>query len=132
MKLSRSVVLSALAFVLAVTSASAATLRFVNWDKAGKGNVTAFDLGAGNVAWQTKVSDSVNFVEEVPDGILVGSDDGRLYLLKAADGRMIWVAVLGKPVNEFHGASEEGFLVSHDKRAYWLVDRGGKLKARWE
>jgi hypothetical protein len=34
------------------------------------------------------------------------------------------------PVHEFHGATEEGFLVSHDKRVYWLVGTDGKTKAQ--
>jgi outer membrane protein assembly factor BamB len=32
------------------------------------------------------------------DKVVVGSDDGRLYLLRLADGRLLWSYDLGRPV----------------------------------
>ena len=129
----RSLVFSAVLFSFAVYAFP--SIRFVSWWKekgSDKKTVAALDLAAGRVLWEKKLPDSVNFVIERPEGILAGCDDGALYLLKAEDGTQIWKAALGKmEINEFHGASEEGFLVSHDKRVYWLVGTDGKTKAQW-
>jgi outer membrane protein assembly factor BamB len=106
------------------------SVRYVIWWKEKSPNrktAAAFDLAAGKVVWQKQLPDVLNFVEEQPEGALVGCDDGALYLLSASDGTQLWKTVLGKEINEFHGASPEGFLVSHDKEIYWLVGRDGRV-----
>ena len=124
-----------LAVTLFICMPAVASTRFVSWWKekgSDKKTVAAFDLASGKVLWQKKLADSVNFVVEHPTGILAGCDDGALYLLKPEDGAQIWRTSLGKfEVNEFHAATDEGFLVSHDKRIYWLVGLDGKVKATW-
>jgi outer membrane protein assembly factor BamB len=74
----------------------------------------------------------VNFVLPLEPGVLVGSDDGFLYLLNGADGTTIWSAKLGLEVNEFHKDTGDAFLVSHDKQVYWLVQRDGNVRASWK
>jgi len=123
-----------LLFASMCLSATAST-RYVSWWKekgSDKKTVAAFDLASGKVLWEKKLADSVNFVEERPEGILVGCDDGGLYLLNPVDGAQIWKTSLGKyEVNEFHGSTADGFLVSHDKRVYWLIGSDGKVKSKW-
>jgi hypothetical protein len=105
------------------------SMRYVIWwkEKSPNRKTAAFDLATGKVVWQKPLPDVLNFVEEQPEGALVGCDDGALYLLSSSDGTQLWKTVLGKEVNEFHGASPEGFLVSHDKEIYWLVGRDGHV-----
>ncbi len=114
--------------LLWISIPASGSTRFVNWWKekgSDKKTVAAFDLATGKVLWEKKLPDSVNFVLELPEGILTGCDGGALYLLKPEDGTQIWKVSLGKlEVNEFHGATNEGFLVSHDKRVYWLGKPG--------
>lgn len=120
--------------LLSIVTSASATTRFVIWwkEKAStRKNVAALDLSSGKVIWQKQLPDVLNFVEEQLEGILVGCDDQSLYLLASADGAQIWKVSLGKEVNEFHGASAEGFLVSHDKAVYWLVGRDGKIVHSW-
>jgi outer membrane protein assembly factor BamB len=110
------------------------TTRYVIWWKeksSSRKNVAALDLPTGKAIWQKQLPDVLSFVEEQPEGILVGCDDKSLYLLSATDGAQIWKVSLGKEVNEFHGSSAEGFLVSHDKAVYWLVSRDGKVVHAW-
>jgi outer membrane protein assembly factor BamB len=120
--------------LIAVGLPVCASTRFVIWWKEKAPNrktVAAFDLSTGKVVWQKQLPDVLNFAEEQPEGVLVGCDDGALYLLNAGDGAQLWKAALGKEVNEFHGATQEGFLVSHDKQVYWLVGRDGKALHAW-
>ena len=120
--------------LLSIVTSASATTRFVIWwkEKAStRKTVAALDLSSGKVIWQKQLPDVLNFVEEQPEGILVGCDDQSLYLMASVDGGQIWKVSLGKEVNEFHGASTEGFLVSHDKAVYWLVGRDGKVVHSW-
>jgi outer membrane protein assembly factor BamB len=124
-----------LAFTLIASPASAA-VHFIKWNHAnGSGderNVAAIDLDSGKSAWEKRLKKEVNFVVETDAGVLVGSDDGLLYLLRPADGSTAWTANLGAEVNEFHKDTGEGFLVSHDKQIYWLVQRDGRIRATWK
>ncbi len=120
--------------LLSIATSASATSRFVIWWKEkspSRKNVAALDLASGQVLWQKQLPDVLNFVEEHPEGVLVGCDDKSLYLLSSTDGSQIWKVSLGKEVNEFHGVSAEGFLVSHDKAIYWLVGRDGKVVRAW-
>jgi len=113
-----------------------AAMHFIKWNHAnGSGderNVAAVDLESGKLVWERKLKKEINFVRATDAGVLVGSDDGFLYLLRPADGTQVWAANLGKEVNEFHKDSGEAFLVSHEQQVYWLVGRDGKLKAAWK
>jgi outer membrane protein assembly factor BamB len=122
-------------FLLA-TSPSSGAVHFIKWNHAnGRGDektVAAIDLDSGKVLWEKKLKKEVNFVLATEAGVLVGSDDGVLYLLNGVDGAAIWSANLGIEVNEFHKDTGDAFLVSHDKQVYWLVQRDGKLRAGWK
>ncbi|HMA17208.1 MAG TPA: PQQ-binding-like beta-propeller repeat protein [Thermoanaerobaculia bacterium] len=124
-----------LALLLTAVPASAA-VHFIKWNHAnGKGderNIAAIDLDSGKVVWERKLRKEVNFVLSTEPGVLVGSDDGFLYLFSASDGSPIWSANLGMEVNEFHRDAGEAFLVSHDKQVYWLVRRDGTIRASWK
>ena len=126
---------SFLAFVLA-TSPSHAAVHFIKWNHAkGSGNdrnVAAIDLESGKVLWEKKLKKEVNFVFSSEPGVLVGSDDGILYLLNPSDGSQLWSANLGLEVSEFHKDAGDAFLVSHDKQVYWLVGRDGKIRSSWK
>jgi outer membrane protein assembly factor BamB len=121
---------------LLVTSTSTAAVHFIKWNHSnGRGderNVAAIDLESGKVVWEKKLKKEVNFVLPLEPGVLVGSDDGFLYLLNGADGTTIWSAKLGLEVNEFHKDTGDAFLVSHDKQVYWLVQRDGNVRASWK
>ena len=123
------------AIVLSSVPASAA-VHYIKWNHAnGSGNdrtVAAIDLESGKVLWEKKLKQEVNFVVGADVGILVGSDDGFLYLLRPVDGSAVWNVNLGKEVNEFHKDTGDGFLVSHDKQVYWNVGRDGKILADWK
>jgi len=119
---------------LGIITPAVATTRYVIWWKAPappKNSVVALDLSTGWLTWQRQLPDSPNFAEEQQEGILVGCDDKALYLLSPSDGSQIWKVKLGEEVNEFHGTTAEGFLVSHDKAVYWLVSRDGKVVYSW-
>lgn len=124
-----------LALLLTALPASAA-VHFIKWNHAnGRGderNIAAIDLDSGKVAWEKKLRKEVNFVLSTEPGVLVGSDDGFLYLFNPRDGSQIWSANLGMEVNEFHRDTGDAFLVSHDKQVYWLVQRDGKIRASWK
>ena len=113
-----------------------AAVHYIKWNHAnGSGNdrtVAAIDLESGKVLWEKKLKKEVNFVLETDVGVLVGSDDGLLHLLRSGDGSALWTASLGKEVNEFHKDTGDGFLVSHDKQIYWKVGRDGKVLADWK
>ena len=126
--------LATLVLLLSGVVSAAGTTRYVIWwkEKApNKCTVAALDLSSGKVLWQRQLYDVLNFVEEQPEGVLVGCDDKTLYMLKQTDGLPLWKVNLGKEVNEFHGAFAEGYLVSHDKAVYWLIDREGKVVYSW-
>lgn len=114
----------------------AADVHFIKWNHAnGSGdekNVAAVDLDTGKVLWEKKLKKEVNFVLAVDTGVLVGCDDGALYLLRPENGTPVWIAKLGLEVNEFHRDAGDAWLVSHDKQVYWLVGRDGKVKATWK
>jgi outer membrane protein assembly factor BamB len=126
----------ALALFLGIAASATGLTHYVKWNHAnGRGddrNVAAIDLESGKVVWEKKLRKEVNFVLETKEGILVGSDDGFLYLLRPSDGSQIWGSNLGVEVNEFHRDAGDAFLVSHDKQVYWLVDREGKVRASWK
>lgn len=130
----RSLVLFAI--VLILPSPTSAGVHYIKWNHAnGSGNertVAAIDLESGRVLWEKKLKKEVNFVLGTDVGVLVGSDDGSLYLLRPADGSAAWAVSLGKEVNEFHKDTGDGFLVSHDKQVYWKVGRDGKILADWK
>lgn len=113
-----------------------AAVHYIKWNHAnGSGNdktVAAIDLESGKVLWDKKLKKEVNFVLGTDVGVLVGSDDGLLHLLRPSDGTPLWTADLGKEVNEFHKDTGDGFLVSHDKQVYWKVSRDGKILAAWK
>lgn len=122
-------------FLLA-TSPSNAAVHFIKWNHAnGSGNdrnVAAIDLESGKVLWEKKLKKEVNFVLSSEPGVLVGSDDGILYLLNPSNGSLIWSVNLGLEVNEFHRDAGDAFLVSHDKQVFWLVGRDGKIRSSWK
>ena len=113
-----------------------AAVHYIKWNHAnGSGNdrvVAAIELESGKVVWERKLKKEVNFVLGTDVGVLVGSDDGMLHLLRKNDGTPLWTTSLGKEVNEFHTDTGDGFLVSHDKQIYWLVGRDGKILADWK
>lgn len=73
-----------------------AAVHFVKFNhKNGSGddkNIAAIDLETGKVRWEKKLKQEVNFVIGTDEGVLVGSDDGNLYLLRPEDGTPVWTA----------------------------------------
>ncbi len=92
--------------------------------------VYGVDSANGKVVWERRFPREANFVRVTADGILVGCDDGALYLLDAATGAITWTVQLGSKdevVNVFHGTYGSGWLVSYHNNAYWLVSAKGEL-----
>ncbi len=92
--------------------------------------VYGVDAGSGTIAWEHRFPKEANFAKAVKGGILVGCDDGALYLLDATTGSVTWKVQLGEKdekVNVFHGASGDGWLVSYHNNVYWLVSPKGEL-----
>ncbi len=92
--------------------------------------VYGVDAASGKVAWEHRFPREANFAKVVKGGILVGCDDGALYLLDATTGSITWKVQLGEKdekVNVFHGASGDGWLVSYHNNVYWLVSPKGEL-----
>lgn len=104
-------VLLSLLGLLAPSTATAAVV-FVKWDKPHKGsraNVVALDLGARKILWQAAPGKVVNFVVETTNGILVGTDEGTVVMLSAADGSVLWKTFLEKAqVTGFQGETLGG------------------------
>lgn len=127
-------VTAALLLTLALVPAAQATVRYVTWDKPHAGsraNVVALDLSARKILWQAHPGKVVNFVVETTDGVLVGTDEGTVVMLRATDGSVIWKTFLEKAeITRFQCESPEGFLVSNGDERFWLVDRAGKLIMR--
>ncbi len=127
--LSRLVVL---ALFLGVATTANATVKYLKWDHphgGSRGNLAAIDLSARKVLWEARPSKSINFVQETTIGILVGTDDGEVILLRASDGNVIWKTVLEKKreIKDFHSETVDGFFIGSGDRFYWLVDRSGKV-----
>lgn len=95
--------------------------------KDGERVVYGVDLANGQIAWERRFGDEVNFVEKVKGGFLVGTDDGFLTLLDPEKGEVIWNLKLGKKVNTFRGEVAGGFLVSFHDEVLWLVSGKGEL-----
>ncbi|MFZ5805121.1 MAG: PQQ-binding-like beta-propeller repeat protein [Acidobacteriota bacterium] len=92
--------------------------------------VYGVDLASGQVVWEHRFGEEVNFVEKVKGGLLVGCDDGTLSLVDPATGSLRWTAKLGEKdekVNTFRGEFAEGFLVSFHNEVLWLVSPKGEL-----
>lgn len=92
--------------------------------------VYGVELKSGTVAWERRFPREANFAKVVEEGILVGCDDGALYLLNAANGEIKWTLQLGgkdEKVNVFHDVFGNNWLVSYHNNVYWLVSREGKL-----
>lgn len=88
------------------------------------------DAGSGKVVWEHRFPNEANFAKSVKEGILVGCDDGALYLLNSSSGAITWSVQLGskgEKVNVFHGAVADGWLVSFHNNAYWLVSPKGEV-----
>ena len=119
---------------VAAPGTAGATVRFVKWDKphgGSRANVAAIDLAARRVLWQASPGKSVNFVVETTDGVFVGTDEGTVVMLSAADGKVVWKTFLEKgEITRFHGETPEGFLVSSGDERFWLVDHAGKMVMR--
>src|SRR5262249_54780642 len=119
---------------MVLSGVATATVKFVKWDKphgGSRSNVAAIDLASRKVLWQASPGKSVNFVVETKSGVLVGTDEGTVVLLNAADGKVIWKTFIEKgEIKRFHCESEEGFLVSSGDERFWLVDKSGKLLMR--
>ena len=99
--------------------------------------VLGLDSATGNMKWDFR-RPKINFAELVPEGVLVGSDDGALVMLDRETGHMKWQALFGQlPINGFQGSFESGYLVSSDPTRsnsrtgvdhhVWLVSRDGKV-----
>ena len=57
----------------------------------GNDSVTAYDLATGAEAWRFYTDGPVRVAPAAwKDRLFVGSDDGRLYCLRAADGKPLW------------------------------------------
>jgi outer membrane protein assembly factor BamB len=56
-----------------------------------KGEVAAFDVASGRMAWRTRIKAPLSGGTGAGDGmVLVGSSDGRLFALDAASGKSRW------------------------------------------
>ena len=92
--------------------------------------VYGLDLAKGQVVWEHRFGEEVNFVEKVNAGLLVGCDDGTLNLLDPATGEVKWTVRLGEKeekVNTFRGEFAAGYLVSFHNEVVWLVSPKGQL-----
>ena len=92
--------------------------------------VYGVDAASGKVVWERRFPQEANFAKAVNGGILVGCDDGAVYLLAPADGAVLWSAQVGEKdekVNGFHGTHANGWLVSYHDNVYWLVSPKGSL-----
>lgn len=92
--------------------------------------VYGVDLANGQVVWEHRFGEEVNFVEKVKAGLLVGCDDGTLSLVDAGTGEVKWTAKLGEKdekVNTFRGEFASGYLVSFHNEVLWLVSPKGEV-----
>jgi hypothetical protein len=92
--------------------------------------VYGLELATGQVLWEHRFGEEVNFVEKVKGGVLVGCDDGTLSLLDPQNGQVRWSVQLGgkgERVNTFRGEFANGFLVSHHNEVLWFVSPKGEL-----
>ncbi|HEY2274814.1 MAG TPA: outer membrane protein assembly factor BamB [Steroidobacteraceae bacterium] len=56
-----------------------------------KGEVAAFDIASGRMAWRTRIKAPLSGGTAVGDGmVLIGSSDGQLFALDAASGKSRW------------------------------------------
>lgn len=56
-----------------------------------KGDVVAFDVATGRVAWRTRIKAPLSGGTAVGDGlVLIGSSDGQLFALDAGSGKSRW------------------------------------------
>ena len=120
---------------LALATQVGATVRYFHWDKphhGDRGNVTALDLASRKVLWEASAGNSVNFVNETADGILVGNDRGEVLLLDKATGKLIWRCSVEKKaeVKRLVAETEEGYFIGSGDEFFWLVSRDGKLLLR--
>src|SRR5215472_10850958 len=56
-----------------------------------KGEVAAFDIASGRMAWRTRIKAPLSGGTAVGEGmVLIGSSDGQLFALDAASGKRRW------------------------------------------
>lgn len=127
-------VLGCLAFFLLFPLAASAEVVALQLERKGvkkpEQMVYGVDLATGQVVWEHRFGEEVNFVEKVKSGLLVGCDDGTLSLLDPGSGAVKWTAKVGakdEKVNTFRGEFADGYLVSFHNEVLWLVSPKGEL-----
>jgi len=82
-------------------------------------SVTAYDTGTGERKWRFFTDGPVRLAPAAADGkVYVASDDGYLYCLGAADGKLLW---------KFRGGSAEGKVLGHGRLVSAWPARGGPV-----
>lgn len=82
-------------------------------------SVTAYDAASGEELWRFHTNGPVRFAPAVWEGkVYAGSDDGYLYCLNAADGRMLW---------RFLGGPTERWLLGNERLINMWAVRGAPV-----
>jgi len=85
--------------------------------------VTALDAASGKIVWSFCTEGPVRFAPTVYNGrVYVGSDDGYVYCLKAADGTLVWKYRPGPSAEKVLG--NERMISLWPVRTSVLVDQG--------
>jgi outer membrane protein assembly factor BamB len=92
--------------------------------------VYCLDLASGKHVWEKQLPSVVNFAKQVSTGVLVGSDDGAVFLLDLANGEVLWTyrtGNIGDCINQFQRETETGYLISDGDQTHWLLGKDGQL-----
>ena len=82
-------------------------------------NVTAYDTKTGKQLWRFFAEGPVRFAPVATGGkVWFASDDGHLYCLNAADGKLLW---------KFNGGPAERWVIGNDRLVSTWPARGGPV-----
>ncbi len=79
----------------------------------------------GKVVWTFQTLGEVDSSPVIcGDKVIIGSEDGRLYLLRLSDGKQVWSYEIGQPVTSSPAVAKGMVVVGSDDGYVYAFDAG--------